>query len=119
MLGVLAILRPKPCPFPLIRIGGTCDGAYLLPDDLKDIQACFSPGMSDRKGFEDQLCREFGIACHLCDGSSKVERLRRPLIPALQTFRKLWLDLSGTPDSQTLDSWVLELAADNASDLLL
>jgi hypothetical protein len=116
---VLAILRPKACPFPLLRIGGAADGAYLLPDDLHGIQACFSPGVSDRKGFEDQLAMEYGMASHLCDGSSTVERLRTPLMQGLQTFRKLWLDLPGTPDSQTLDSWVRELAPDTTADLLL
>ena len=39
-------------PYKLIRLGGRGDGAYLLPDDLQDIQACFSPGVSDSKLFE-------------------------------------------------------------------
>jgi len=33
-LDVVEFLKPKPCPVPLVRIGGNRDGAYLVPDDL-------------------------------------------------------------------------------------
>jgi len=36
----------------LIRIGPRGDGGYLVPDDLRDIQACFSPGVSTMSEFE-------------------------------------------------------------------
>ena len=48
-------MKPKASPFGLIRIGGNSDGAYLVPDDLQGISCCFSPGVSDRKSFEDEL----------------------------------------------------------------
>ncbi|MCU0530438.1 MAG: FkbM family methyltransferase [Cyanobium sp. Prado107] len=38
------LMVPVGCRYPLIRIGGNGDGAYLLPDDLEGISACFSPG---------------------------------------------------------------------------
>ena len=31
------IIKLKPSPYPLIRIGGDKDGAYLVPDDLSGI----------------------------------------------------------------------------------
>ena len=54
-LDVVEFLQPKPCPVPLVRIGGNRDGAYLVPDDLTGVSACFSPGVSNRKDFEDKL----------------------------------------------------------------
>jgi hypothetical protein len=61
---LLNILRPKPNPFPLIRIDGKRDGAYLAPNDLEAIDACFSPGVSNIKKFEDELVAKYGIRCH-------------------------------------------------------
>ena len=40
---LLFLMKPKACPSPLVRIGGCEDGAYLVPDDLKGIESCFSP----------------------------------------------------------------------------
>ena len=34
-------LRPVQTRYPLIRIGSTHDGGYLVPDDLGGISACF------------------------------------------------------------------------------
>lgn len=47
-----AMMKPVPCPYRLIRIGGHEDGAYLVPDDLANVRACFSPGVSNHKDFE-------------------------------------------------------------------
>jgi hypothetical protein len=116
---LLEVLRPKPCPFPLLRIGGEGDGAYLVPDDLQGLQACLSPGVQNRKDFEDELVLRHGIPCHMCDYSSDESGFTTPLIPGLQTFRKAWLDAAGTPDSITLDSWVQELSPDPQHDLML
>lgn len=102
----IRLLQPKPCPQRLIRIGGDGDGAYLIPDDLTGIEACFSPGVYDSKDFEDELAKRYGIRSHLCDFSSSPERLKTPLVEGLQTFEPLWLDTRGTPDSICLDDWV-------------
>jgi len=116
---LIQVLRPKPCPYPLKRIGGDADGAYLVPDDLDGVRACFSPGVQNRKAFEDELSLNHGIACHMCDYTSEEASFTTPLVPGLQTFKKLWLDVSGTADSITLDSWVGELSPDPQNDLVL
>jgi len=116
---LIEILRPKPCPFHLLRLGGEGDGAYLVPDDLQGLKACLSPGVQNRKTFEDELSLNHGIACHMCDYTSEEASFTTPLVPGLQTFKKLWLDVSGTTDSITLDSWVGELSPDPQSDLML
>lgn len=102
-------LKPKPSPSPMVRIGGDVDGAYLVPDDLCNIGACFSPGVYQYKNFEDDLFASFGIPSHLCDYSADLNDLQTPLVEGAQTFQKLWLDLDGLPNSITLDKWVASL----------
>lgn len=115
----IQLLVPNPSPFELIRIGGSKDGAYLIPDDLDGVEACFSPGVCNFKNFEDQLTNQYGIKCHMCDFSSDLEKLRTPLIEGMQTFKKKWLDIDGSNDSITLKEWVKELSPDASKDLIL
>ena len=117
-LGLLDVLRPQPSPVPLIRVGGNWDGAYLLPDDLKNIVACFSPGVSNTKRFEDELLDRYGIPSHMCDFTSEVSKFRTPLKDG-QTFRKLWLDVNGAKNSISLEQWVAEEVGDSPGDLIL
>ena len=119
LLQLLEAMRPKPSPAPLIRVGPDGDGGYLLPDDLKNIVACFSPGVANRKDFEDQLALDHGIASHLCDRSSDLDRLRTPLVHGLQTFEQLWLDANGAEESISLDDWVRRHRSDPREDLIL
>jgi hypothetical protein len=113
------IMKPKPSPYPLIRIGPDADGAYLIPDDLDGVAACFSPGVSNRKDFEDHLTRTFGIKCHMCDYSSDESRFKTPLIDGMQSFVKKWLDVDHAENSIQLSDWIAELAPDVNTDLLL
>lgn len=117
-LEAILVMRPKPAPVSLVRIGGDADGAYLVPDDLDGVVACFSPGVNNRKAFEDELVLARGIACHLCDRSSDVESFATPLIAGRQTFLKRWLDVNDAADSISLADWV-ESQAPGTGDLLL
>lgn len=119
MLNAINVMIPKPSPFELIRIGGNSDGAYLVPDDLEGIQACFSPGVCNSKKFEDELVTRFGIKSYMCDFSSDVEKFSTTMIPGMQVFDKKWLDVDGGLDSFTLDEWVDLYEPDASSDLLL
>lgn len=111
--------KPSPIPYSLIRIGGQVDGAYVIPDDLCGIDACFSPGVNNFKEFEDQLSLDYGIKSHMCDFSSNPDAFMTPLIRGMQTFKKLWLDVEGGKDTITLDDWVNSLSPDNNLDLIL
>ena len=77
-------------------------GAHYNPDDvdhrdleqghvgdLENIEACFSPGVSCSKYFEDDLTNLFNINCHLCDFSTDLNKLSTPIIKKKQTA--LWL----------------------------
>ncbi|MDP9632023.1 UNVERIFIED_ORG: hypothetical protein J2W85_004106 [Ensifer adhaerens] len=118
MLNLFDLLRPRPSSKPFIRIGDNKDGAYLVPDDLDGITACFSPGVNNVKDFEDAMVERFGIDCHMCDFSSDLENFATPLIEGRQTFQKKWLNPPpGDADSIALDDWVADKAP--AGDLLL
>jgi FkbM family methyltransferase len=116
---LLEMMKPKPCPYKLLRIGGDLDGAYLVPDDLRKIKACFSPGVNNIKPFEDELTLAFDINCHMCDASSDLTSFRTPLIKPKQTFLKKWLDLTSSSDSISLKDWVEGQRVGDSDDLLL
>lgn len=118
VLNSLRFLFPKPSPVPLIRIGGFEDGAYLVPDDLHGVAACFSPGVANFKRFEDQLLQDFGIRSHMVDFTSDVEHFATPLIGSQQSFRKLWLEPEDSATSISLSSWVQQHEPSEA-DLIL
>lgn len=113
------ILVPKYCPYPLIRIGGDKDGAYLIPDDLKGIKHCFSPGVNEIKTFEDELSQEYGIQSHMCDFSTDLKRLKTKLIKKYQTFDKKWLDPSLFRNNISLDSFINKYSKNSSDDLIL
>ena len=111
-------LVPQPCGHDLIRVGGSGDGGYLLPDDLAGVEACFSPGMNNLKNFEDELAARFGIRSFMCDYSSDPSRFLTPLVDGMQFFEKKWLDVNATADSINIDDWVRS-ASSSGADLLL
>lgn len=61
-------LRPISCGNELIRLGPEGDGGYLVPDDLAEIKACFSPGVDRISGFEVD-CANMGMNVFLADKS--------------------------------------------------
>lgn len=116
---VLDFLRPKPSPVKLTRIGGARDGAYLVPQDFEGVVACFSPGVDNRKKFEDELFEKFGMRSHMLDRSSDESFFATPLIPDFQTFEKKWLDVDGAESSLSLEDWVLRQEPNTSGDFLL
>jgi hypothetical protein len=114
---VFELLKPKASKTPLIRIGGDNDGSYLVPDNLDGIAACFSPGVSRIKYFEDFLADRYGIQSHMCDFSCDVDELKTSLKPGMQTFVKKWLDVRPGENSISLEDWLQD--HDSQGDLLL
>ena len=62
------IIYPSKLETRNIRIGGTNDGGYIIPDDLDGIKFCFSPGVGDLYNFESDLTKR-NIKCFLADNS--------------------------------------------------
>jgi Methyltransferase FkbM domain len=107
----LEALHPVVTRIPLIRLGGEADGGYLVPDDLNDILACFSPGVDVTATFELELVRR-GIPCFLADASVDKAPIEHPLVH----FQKKYLGLE--KDQISLDAWV-NTCAPPQGDLLL
>lgn len=105
------------CGPELIRVGGSGDGAYLLPDLLTGVEACFSPGVSTQTAFETELAERFGIPSYLCDAS--VEASQLTLLEGMHTFSRRWLGSFDGGDTLSLDGWVSASDHAEASSLLL
>lgn len=118
-LDIFKIITPKHSPYPLIRVGGSRDGSYLVPNDLAGIGYCLSPGVNNFKHFEDELSSKFDITCDMYDASSDVDKLSTPLIVGKQTFDKKWLDIDGKPNSISIGQWLEEKSSQDDRDCLL
>jgi hypothetical protein len=95
-------LRPQKTRFDLVRIGGNDDGGYLLPDDLDDIAACFSPGVAETATFEIDLLQKKGINSHLAD----YEVDKPPMNFKPSSFTKKYVGTVNDDMFMTLDKWV-------------
>ena len=107
-------LRPVDCGIDLIRAGSEGDGGYLIPNDLEDIEYCFSPGVSNLADFESHLA-DLGIKSFLADYS--VESL--PTKRKEFTFDKKFLGSSDRDPFFTLASWKDKYLSGYTGDLLL
>jgi len=94
-------LYPRKAFAPLIRIGSSGDGGYLVPDDLVHVSACFSPGVADVADFESALLRR-GIPCFLADASVESPPIQHELLH----FERRFLGVTDDEHYSTLDSWV-------------
>ena len=95
-------IRPISTWHELVRIGGDADGGYLVPQDLRDIAVCFSPGVDTNASFEIDLLNRYGINSRLADYS--VDEV--PMHFRAKSFIKKFL---GSYDSEkfiTLDAWM-------------
>lgn len=113
LLGFFSMVRPVATGLPLIRLGGSGDGGYLVPDDLDGISACFSPGVSLLSDFELNLA-ERGIPCFLTDYSVEQAPLTHPLIH----FEKKFLGLDDNDVFSRLDTWMSRHAPADADFVL-
>lgn len=97
----LKLVKPINTNHNLIRVGGEKDGGYLIPNDIENIYACFSPGVSDNTNFENDLTKK-GIKCFLADYSVE----KPPIDNALFDFEKKYLSDKNNDINLTLESWV-------------
>lgn len=110
----LARLAPISSEHPLIRVGNSNDGGYLVPDDLEGVARCFSPGVSSVADFEAALVRR-GIACSLTDYSVSNAPISGPLV----SFEKKFLGTVIDDKYTTLSSWIGRLAPSTDNEMLM
>jgi len=107
-------LRPHATETPLIRVGDFGDGGYLVPDDLRGIAACYSPGVSEQATFEMDLAKR-GIMSFMADASVE----KPPLdVPGAQFVPK-FLGNKDKGNTMTLETWVRDTDPAAGEDLLL
>lgn len=111
------LLVPIGCTHELIRVGGDGDGAYLIPNDLSKIDACFSPGIANIITFEQELATIYGIHSYMCDAS--VDATQLCLNPGLHHFVPKWLGGYDGDATHTLDSWIATSEHSGSNNLLL
>lgn len=112
---MLARLRPVETCIPLVRIGADGDGGYLVPDDLAEVAACFSPGVDVIASFEEGMI-ERGIRCFLADASVDGPPFEHPLLE----FDKKFLGVVNDATTTTLDNWIeAKSESGKSGDLIL
>lgn len=114
VLQVIRSLRAQQCGKPLVRIGAANDGGYLLPDDLTDIEYCFSPGVNQLTEFETQLAQRnicSFLADYSVDGPPK-------LLPQF-VFDKKFIGANDSDTYMTLASWKQRYLPQYQRDLIL
>ncbi|MBJ2174282.1 FkbM family methyltransferase [Aureibaculum sp. A20] len=109
-------LKPQKTNFELIRLGPEGDGGYLVPNDLENIDACFSPGVDLISDFE-QECYNIGMQIYLADKS--VDRPNLEIPQDNYHFLKKFIGPINNDDYITMDSWVNSVNTKANSDLLL
>lgn len=107
-------IKPYSTDKGLIRLGAATDGGYLVPDDLQQIEACFSPGVGAKSKFEED-CLNYGMKTFLADAS--VENL--PSVNDKLHFTKKYLGAYNNDLFMTLDHWAESANLKANSDLLL
>jgi hypothetical protein len=114
VLDLITKLWPRDCGRNLLRIGGSGDGGYLVPDDLEGIRYCFSPGVGAAVDFENHLA-DLKIRSFLADGSIDFPPVEKPEF----TFDHKSVGANDTETSFTLKSWMEKYVKDYPGDLLL
>jgi hypothetical protein len=111
---LISSIAPINTETPLIRIGPTSDGGYLIPDDLDGIGSVFSPGVSTVSGFEYE-CAEKGMEVYLADAS-----VDGPSLPHSRFhFLKKFLGSFTQGDLISMSDWVTLMQPDDSKDWLL
>ena len=105
--------KPVTTNYELIRAGDHGDGGYLIPNDLDDVDFCFSPGVSAVASFENFLTTR-NIPCFLADYSVEAP----PFENKLFDFEKKYLGTCNSEVFTTLDSWVARKAPNLKNGIL-
>ena len=110
---LISLVRPLRTEHPLIRIGAFGDGGYLVPDDLRGIAACVSPGVSRQSSFELDMAKR-GIPSLMADASVDGPG---EAVPG-GSFRKQFVGPSTEGDTISLEDWI-DADGPREGDLLL
>ena len=99
----------------LVRIGGEGDGGYLLPDIMKKVSYCFSPGVYDVSTFEQELSQKYNIKSYMADASVE----KAPVEDENFNFIPKFLGSVTRDNSITLSDWMQNSIGNNKSQKIL
>ena len=110
------LFRPYENGVELIRIGGTHDGGYLVPNDMSEITHCLSPGVGSSWDFETELAERFNISSWMIDDTVTPPQNLNSLLH----FNSVRVGLEDEPGRAiTLDGWVSKIGVKNSQEFLL
>lgn len=107
-------LYPRMIDKPLIRVGSKTDGGYLIPDDLNEIEALFSPGVGTKQDF-DHECAEKGIKIFMADASvdGPINNNKNFI------FKKKFINSLDNETYISMEQWINDSKTNNKSDFIL
>lgn len=111
---LLELLKPVDTGIELIRMGGSNDGGYLVPDDLEGIKYCFSPGVDVIANFEKELL-DRGIPSFLADYSVE----KPPIALEGCKFDKKFVGAYNSDITMTMENWMTDELPEHSNDDLL
>ena len=111
---ILPALHPLKTDKPLIRVGASRDGGYLIPDDLDNIYACFSPGVDNVSDFENE-CAKRGMRVFLADASVDAPAVKNDLFH----FRKSYIGEKSEGSYISMNDWITESIGGQDCDLIM
>lgn len=114
ILHFIDLLQPYATNYDLIRMGAEGDGGYLVPDDLCDIAACFSPGVGAFSTFEE-ACAQKGMQVYMADYSVYAPRIENINFH----FTKRYIGPVTNDQYINIEEWIRVNLKDNEADLLL
>jgi len=111
---LLSLIKPRKLNIDHVRIGGNNDGGYLVPNDLKGINYCFSPGVGNIAKFEEEISQR-NIKSFLADYSVNFKS-NNPLI----NFEKKFLGPISNDNYISLKDWLVsKIDYENEKDIIL
>ncbi len=99
----------------LIRIGARGDGGYLLPNNLDDVDYCFSPGVSSLFEFEKELSDSYNIKSFMADGSVEGPQINENNFQ----FIKKFITSKTNENNITLSEWVKKSIGNDPGNKIL
>lgn len=107
------MLKPIDSGIELLRIGPSGDGGYLIPNDLDNIEALFSPGVGNIYNFEKEIASR-GIKVFMADASviidSKIDNIK---------FENKFVGLDIEENFISFENWVSNSDISIDKDLML
>ncbi|MFK8059278.1 MAG: hypothetical protein AB8B78_04215 [Polaribacter sp.] len=113
VVSLIKKLKPYSVGIDLVRLGAEGDSGYLVPNDLENIEACFSPGCDNKLQFEED-CYQKGMKIFVADKTVEAKD-----IPDKFSFLDKFVGAISNDDLITMEEWVSKSNLKKDSDLLL